>query len=273
MKVKAKSLRQIGLIVGFIISFPNLVLADDGFSVEYYDSEADYFANSSSRNEQYFEYNFRSSFDDPVNFNEVDAYDSFYDDTIYSNNYGEDVVSEYTNEIAAGINSDIVYGVSSDPAVRLWSEEPLASLVTANQYRNKTEKKEISIRINGVKYAPRNMHPILIEGRVFVPLRFVAEQLGYTVSWDSEKMIAEINDGAIIVEVGSYTMWKYDGLTIPTDTPPFLYQGTLMVGLRQIGTALNYDVDWDEEHREVLMERARQNKELKQHNVFDRSVY
>lgn len=39
---------------------------------------------------------------------------------------------------------------------------------------------------------------------------------------------------------GSYTMWKYDTMTVPTDTPPFFYQGTLMVGLRQIGNALKY---------------------------------
>ena len=79
--------------------------------------------------------------------------------------------------------------------------------------------------------------------------------------------------GAIVVEVGSYTMWKYDGMTIPTDVPPFLYQGTLRVGLRQIGNALNYKVGWDEANRVVSLDRAKPNYDLKQHNVFDRSVY
>ena len=145
--------------------------------------------------------------------------------------------------------------------------------VTANQYRVRNEKKPITIKINGEKYTPRDTQPLLIDGRVFVPLRFVVEQLGYTVSWDSEEMIAEINDGAIVVEVGSYTMWKYNGMTIPTDVPPFLYQGTLMVGLRQIGNALNYKVGWDEANRVVSLDRAKPNYDLKQHNVFDRSVY
>lgn len=84
-------------------------------------------------------------------------------------------------------------------------------------------------------------------------------------------MTAEINDGAIKIEVGSYTMWKYDAMTIPTDTPPFFYQGTLMVGLRQIGNALNYNVKWDAAKKIAYLERAVPNNNLYQHNVFDRS--
>lgn len=64
-------------------------------------------------------------------------------------------------------------------------------------------------------------------------------------------------------------MWKYDTITIPTDTPPFFYQGTLMVGLRQIGNALNFDVQWDSVKKIAYLERALSNNNLQQHNVFD----
>lgn len=280
-----KNIKNYALFSALIISMafsPVSVFADDGYSISYYDSVDDYFANKGGGNTGGFTSGTSGGYYDTDytgntgNFSGeyVNDYADYSGGELYGGSYGDDTISGYYGGGSdLGLGSDVIYENTSTPTTRLWSDEPLASMVTANQYRNRKKVKPISIEINGKRYTPRDTPPLLIEGRVFVPLRFVVEQLGYTVSWDSKTMTAEINDGAIIVEAGSYTMYKYDGMTIPTDTPPFLYQGTMMVGLRQIGNALNYKVGWDANKRLVTLERARPNENLSQRNVFDRSVY
>lgn len=271
MKKGLKFYALFGALICSLTFSPVCAFADDGYTVQYFDSEADYFANSGGISYS-GGYSGNNSSGSNMNYSGGYAGDYGYSDTIYTDSYGDYSIDGYYENGGSSLGSDVVYGSSSTPTTRLWSDEPLANNVTANQYRGGNNKKPISIKINGKKYTPRDTQPLLIDGRVFVPLRFVVEQLGYTVSWDEENLTAEINDGAIVIEVGSYTMWKYDGMTIPTDTPPFLYQGTLMVGLRQIGNALNYKVDWDANNRIVSLDRAKPNNNLKQHNVFDRSV-
>lgn len=248
MKKRLRFYVLVGAVVSTFVISPVCAFADDGYTVSYYDSEEAYFSGING------------------------SYSSSYSDS-YSSSYTDYTTDGYYESSDSSLGSDVIYGSSSTPTTRLWSDEPLVNNATANQYRNQQTQKLISIVINGEKYTPRDTQPLLIDGRVFVPLRFVAEQLGYTVSWDSEELVAEINDGAIVVEVGSYTMWKYDSLTIPTDVAPFLYEGTLMVGLRQIGNALNYTVSWDAENRIVYLDRAKSNYDLKAHNVFDRTEY
>lgn len=253
---KAKVLSSLLIATTFLS--PVSALADDGgYTIQYFDSEADYFNNKGGS----------GSF--------VSGGSSGMSGGIYESGYGDSYVNAtegYQPDYIGGesLGSDIIY-VTEQPTAELWSRDPLANPYSANQYRWGNNVRPVTIVINGRKCTPRDTPAIVIDGRVFVPLRFVAEELGYTVSWDEENMTAEINDGAIKIEVGSYTMWKYDAMTIPTDTPPFFYQGTLMVGLRQIGNALNYNVKWDAAKKIAYLERAVPNNNLYQHNVFDRS--
>lgn len=254
----------VGLMIGLMVLSPVSAFAADDYTISYFDDINDYYAG---KNGGSYSTGISNGYSGGITSNYTDY--SGGTTSNYTDYSGGSLSGEIINNSELG--SDVIYDNTGTPTTRLWSEEPLSSMVTANQYRNKKNVKPISIKINGTKYTPRDKQPLLIEGRVFVPLRFVAEQLGYTVSWDAENLVAEVNDGAIVIEVGSYTMYKYDNLTIPTDTPPFLYQGTLMVGLRQIGSALNYKVSWDAKERLVTLERATPNVSLNEHNVFDRS--
>lgn len=259
----------VGLMIGLMVLSPVSAFAADDYTISYFDDINDYYAG---KNGGSYSTGISNGYSGGITSNYTDysgGTTSNYTDYSGGVISGGSLSGEIINNSELG--SDVIYDNTGTPTTRLWSEEPLSSMVTANQYRNKKNVKPISIKINGTKYTPRDKQPLLIEGRVFVPLRFVAEQLGYTVSWDAENLVAEVNDGAIVIEVGSYTMYKYDNLTIPTDTPPFLYQGTLMVGLRQIGSALNYKVSWDAKERLVTLERATPNVSLNEHNVFDRS--
>lgn len=257
-RMKKSILSSALLIIGLVAITPICVFADDdgGYIIEYFDSETDYI-NKVSNSGGYVTGG--SSSDTISDGNYSGGFIESYVNT-------EEYKAEYIGEESLG--TDIIYA-TEQPSAELWSRDPLANPYSVNQYRWGNNIRPVTIVINGRKSTPRDTPAIVIDGRVFVPLRFVAEELGYTVSWDEENMTAEINDGAIRIEVGSYTMWKYDAITIPTDTPPFFYQGTLMVGLRQIGNALNFDVQWDSVKKIVYLERALSNNNLQQHNVFD----
>lgn len=161
---------------------------------------------------------------------------------------------------------------SGGPVVHPSSTEHLRKIVTGDGYRQEQRvTNPIKVIINDVSYTPRDIDPMMIEGRVFLPLRFISEQLGYSYSWYEENLRAEIDDGKLVVDLYTYTMYKYDGLTIPTDTPPFLFEGTPMIGARQIAAALNYKITWDSKQNAVVFERAKPNNSLQQSNVFNRS--
>lgn len=256
LKRNLKSYILFSVLIIFITFFPISTFANNGYSISYYDSVDDYLANINNKTDEYVTNGSLPS--DNYNFEFGDGYI----------NQTEEYQPNYISDKSLG--SDIIY-ITEQPTTELWSRNSLSNSYSVNQYRNGNTIQPITIVINGKKCTPRDTSAIVIDNRVFVPLRFVAEELGYAVSWDEENMVAEVNNGAVRIEVGSFTMWKYDSITVPTDTPPFFYQGTLMVGLRQIGNALNFDIKWDADKKIAYLERATPNNNLYQHNVFDRS--
>lgn len=238
------------LVCAMTISPLNVLADDGGYTVQYFESEADYFNKTGN-----------SGSSAGTNVNQFPGQADGYITT----------TGDYAPEYIGGSFGSDVISVTEQPKIELWSRDPVASPFAVNKFHGQHKVRPVTIFINGKKCTPRDTPAIVVDGRVFVPLRFVAEQMGYSVSWDEETLTAEINDGAIKVEVGSYTMWKYDAMTVPTDTPPFFYQGTLMVGLRQIGNALNFNVKWDAAKKIAYLERATPNNHLQQHNVFNTS--
>jgi len=116
-----------------------------------------------------------------------------------------------------------------------------------NQHAEQIAHKAIHIVVNGKDYNAKDVDALLVSGTMFVPLRFVGEELGYSISWDEKTETADINDGAIVAVLGEYTITKYDTVSYPCPHPSFLFQGKFMIGLRQVASALNYTVDWDQD--------------------------
>ena len=116
-----------------------------------------------------------------------------------------------------------------------------------NQHAEQIVPKAIHIVVNGRDYNAKDVNALLVNGTMFVPLRFVGEELGYSVSWDEKSETADINDGAIVAVLGEYAITKYNTVSYPCPHPSFLFQGRFMIGLRQVASALNYTVDWDQE--------------------------
>ena len=105
----------------------------------------------------------------------------------------------------------------------------------------------IKISINGKIATPGDVQPEMVNDRVFVPLRFVAENLGCTVNWNKVTQAVTITQGNYVYThvPGSGSVTRSDGKTTVLDAPSFLENDRTMVSIRLISEALGYDVNWD----------------------------
>ncbi len=100
--------------------------------------------------------------------------------------------------------------------------------------------------------------PIIYEERTLLPIRYVAENLGATVSWDAEsrKVTITLNDQTIELWIGQ-NIARVNGVSIPIDpdnpavTPIIQDPGRAMLPLRFISETLGCQVDWNPDKQEV----------------------
>jgi len=91
----------------------------------------------------------------------------------------------------------------------------------------------------------------IIDGRTFVPLRLVAENMGVEVLWQDAgpRMITLISpDGTEVFhrigDLNAYDAPIRGNVVASTDVASFVTGGRTMVGLRLIADALNAEVEW-----------------------------
>ena len=103
---------------------------------------------------------------------------------------------------------------------------------------------QVAISINGnpVDVSPG---PILQDGRVFVPLRGVFENLGASVVYDNGQINAQGHRKSISLHIGS-TQADVNGEPQTIDVAPFIVGASTYVPLRFISQALGARVSWDE---------------------------
>ena len=98
---------------------------------------------------------------------------------------------------------------------------------------------------------------ITSEGYTMIPLRFIAEKLGCTVSWDSDTKTATIKDGGTVVKFteGVKTMIVDDRIK---DIPvaPVIEDDYAYVPLRALSDGLDIDVTWNEMTKTVSVYSA-----------------
>lgn len=110
----------------------------------------------------------------------------------------------------------------------------------------------VNIVING-KVVPSDCEPIIINGRTYVPLRVISENLGAQVTWIGNTQQIVINwhtpsTPNLPQSAPSDIQIIIDGqvLVVPSNMgKPFINdKGRTMVPLNALGTALNCDVNW-----------------------------
>jgi hypothetical protein len=113
---------------------------------------------------------------------------------------------------------------------------------------------DVGITING---ATINLEPapIVQDGRVFVPLRGVFENLGASVVYDAGTITATGNGRDIELHIGS-TDATVNGQAQTIDVAPFIVGASTFVPLRFVSEALGANVNWDENNRIVAIDMA-----------------
>lgn len=81
--------------------------------------------------------------------------------------------------------------------------------------------------------------------RVFLPVRFVAENLGAEVKWDAASGTATIiSEEATIVLTADSNIITINGKTTEMDAAPEIVEERMMLPIRHVAEALNCNVEW-----------------------------
>lgn len=95
-----------------------------------------------------------------------------------------------------------------------------------------------------------DVHPYIKNDRTYVPIRFIAEELGYEVGWDQQTKTVHISSGnqKIALTIGS-DQAKVNGQTVALDAPPELKDDRTFVPLRFIAETMGEQVDYNASSR------------------------
>jgi len=94
--------------------------------------------------------------------------------------------------------------------------------------------------------------PLIVDGRVIIPLRVVSEALGFTVEWHEQLQIASVEKigYSVLVQIGNYDM-SVNGDNVSLDVPAQIINARTMLPLRAVSEATGFDVRWDDANKIV----------------------
>ena len=106
-----------------------------------------------------------------------------------------------------------------------------------------------------------DVSPVIRNGRTMLPARFVAENLGATVSWNEEKQLVSINgknendeNVLILITIGAEYA-EVNGENIKLDAPAFIENDRTYTPIRFVSERLGAKVDWNENEQKVIITR------------------
>lgn len=103
---------------------------------------------------------------------------------------------------------------------------------------------DISLFLNGNKIVC-DPAPVIENGRTLIPARALFEEMGASVSWDSEtrKVTVDYNSIKITMTIGDRTAVVSDK-AVGLDVPPAIINGRTMIPLRFVGESIGATVSW-----------------------------
>ncbi len=104
----------------------------------------------------------------------------------------------------------------------------------------------IVVTVDGESIDFGKRQPIMLGGRVMVPMRGVFEKIGAVVDWTAADQTVIANGGgkSVSLQIGSHEAQLGDTHTT-LDQPPVLVGGRTMVPLRFLSEAMGAHVEWD----------------------------
>jgi hypothetical protein len=126
----------------------------------------------------------------------------------------------------------------------------------------------IAVTINGSPVDFDGMGPVMINGRVLVPVRGVLESIGADVGWNEATQTVVANNGRADIElrIGDHSA-SVDGQSVPLDVPAQVIAGHTMVPLRFLSQALGAEVHWNDNARIVAIITNRKDIPLRAHRT------
>ncbi len=114
-----------------------------------------------------------------------------------------------------------------------------------NLSANNDTEKVIKLQVNG-KTISTDVDPIVKNGRTQVPVRFVAEELGYDVKWIEESRTVEVTNKSekLVFKINS-DMATVNGKDVQLDNKVFLSSNRTFLPFRFIGESFGEKVSYD----------------------------
>ena len=128
------------------------------------------------------------------------------------------------------------------------------------QQSQQNNSAEILIVLNGNKIQFPDVKPFILNDRTMVPVRFISENMGFNVEWNGALQEVKItNDNKIIKLLINKSKVLVDNKEVTLNVAPILYtddlgRGRTMVPLRFISEVFGYQVNWNNELRQVTIQ-------------------
>ncbi|HHX38880.1 MAG TPA: copper amine oxidase N-terminal domain-containing protein [Armatimonadetes bacterium] len=113
----------------------------------------------------------------------------------------------------------------------------------------------VRVVVDGEEVTFTSEQPVILSGRVMLPLREVAMRLGAeAVRWDPETQTAAITYAGRIIRLRVGRPWAtVDRAAIPMETAPILRAGRMFVPLRSLAETLGATVHWLPQERTAVI--------------------
>jgi len=113
---------------------------------------------------------------------------------------------------------------------------------------------EITVTIDGVAVDFEDQSPIIIGGRVLIPVRFVFQDLGFEPGWNRGARTATLtsDDYIIVLVIGEYE-FTVNGVAYPLDVPAQLIGGRTMVPMGPVLRSIGIEPAWSSSARTVTI--------------------
>ncbi|MFE0560354.1 stalk domain-containing protein [Paenibacillus sp. NPDC058910] len=137
---------------------------------------------------------------------------------------------------------------------RIWTALLAAILLIPMTFQSQAQAAvNISVLIDGVKlYTPQA--PVMIQGRVMLPMRSIFEALDASVKWNqkTKTVTATKNGTTVILKINSKTA-TINNKTVALDVPAKNLKGNTMVPVRFVSEALGQKIGWNSKTKTVTV--------------------
>lgn len=122
-----------------------------------------------------------------------------------------------------------------------------------------------------------DVQPVIVGGRLLVPLRTIFDALGASVTWDAATQTVSAVQGSttVVLTINSQVAYK-NGVPVSLDVPPALVSGRTMVPLRFVAESMSCYVNFDPVANQVTIQSGQNtttstvNVQATKHNVTGR---